>query len=92
MPHTWTFTPREEASTSQWTACVYRAGVDQLYSSLSECLLAMLHCGTTLVEAKSGYGLDFDNEYKMLEVIERAKRKHPISVLITYCGAHAMPK
>ena len=71
--------------------CVHQASVDQLYSSLSERLSAT-HCGTTLVEAKSGYGLDFDNEYKILEVIERAKRKHPISVSTTYCGAHAMPK
>ena len=67
--------------------CVRQASIDRLYSSLSERLSAMLHCGTTLVEAKSGYGPDFDNEYKMLEVIERAKRKHPISVSTTYCGA-----
>lgn len=72
--------------------CVRQASVDQLYISLSERLSAMLRCGTTLVEAKSGYGLDFDNEYKMLEVIERAKREHPISISTTYCGAHAVPK
>ena len=51
--------------------CVQQASVDQLYSSLCERLSAMLPCGTTLVEAKSGYGLNF--EYKMLEVIEKAK-------------------
>ena len=54
--------------------CVHQASIDQDYSSLSERLLAMLRCGTTLVEAKSSYGLDFENEGKMLEVIERAKR------------------
>ena len=60
--------------------CVHQASVDQLYSSLSERLSAMLCCGTTLIEAKSGYGLDFENEYKMLEVIEKAKKEHPVSV------------
>ena len=72
--------------------CVRQASVNQLYSSLSEHLSAMLRCGTILIEAKSGYGLDFENEYKMLEVIERAKRKHPISVQTTHCGVHAVPK
>ena len=73
-------------------SCVQQANVDQLYSSLCERLSSMLRGGTTLVEAKSGYGLDFDNEYKMLKVIERAKREHPISISTTYCGAHAVPK
>ena len=72
--------------------CVRQATVDQLYSSLCERLSGMLHCGTTLVEAKSGYGLDFENEYKMLQVIEKAKKEHPISISTTYCGAHAVPK
>ena len=71
---------------------VRQASVDQLYSSLTQRLTSMLRGGTTLVEAKSGYGLDFDNEYKMLEVIEKAKREHPISISSTYCGAHAVPK
>ena len=43
------------------------------------------------MEAKSGYGLNFENEYKM-EVIEKAKREHPISISTTYCGAHAVLK
>lgn len=72
--------------------CVHQATPDQLFSSLSQRLSAMLRCGTTLVEAKSGYGLDLENELKMLRVIERAKKEHPISVSSTYCGAHAVPK
>ena len=72
--------------------CVRQASIDQLYDSLSQRLSSMLRCGTTLVEAKSGYGLDFDNEYKMLQVIEKAKREHQISLSTTYCGAHAVPK
>ena len=72
--------------------CVRLAGFDALYSSLCERLTSMLHCGTTLVEAKSGYGLDLENEYKMLRVIEKAKQEHPISISSTYCGAHSIPK
>lgn len=48
--------------------------------------------GTTLVECKSGYGLDLDNEIKMLKVIEKARRKKKIDISSTYCGAHAVPK
>ena len=72
--------------------CVRKASSDELYSSLSARLTAMLQSGTTLVEAKSGYGLDLENETKMLQAIERAKREHPVSISSTYCGAHAIPK
>ena len=45
-----------------------------------------------LVEGKSGYGLDTENEIKMLRVLERAKRELPIDISSTFCGAHAVPK
>ena len=72
--------------------CVRQATAEQLYSSLDKRLSTMLCCGSTLVEAKSGYGLDLESELKMLRVIERAKREHTVSVSSTYCGAHAVPK
>ena len=72
--------------------CVRQATAEQLYTSLECRLSAMLHCGTTVVEAKSGYGLDLENELKMLRVIERAKKEHVMTVSSTYCGAHAVPK
>ena len=71
---------------------VRQASFEQLYESLARRLTLMLQGGTTLVEAKSGYGLDFENEHKMLRVIEKARADHPISVSTTYCGAHAVPK
>ena len=54
----------------------------------------MIKCGTTTVEAKSGYGLDAPNEIKMLRVIHRAKTelKDKIDISCTYCGAHSIPK
>lgn len=72
--------------------CVRQASPDQLYASLIDRLSAMLRCGTTAVEAKSGYGLDTTTEIKMLQVLNKAQQEHPISLSITYCGAHAVPK
>ena len=48
--------------------------------------------GTVLVEAKSGYGLDAENEMKMLRVVDKAKKELPIDISSTFCGAHAVPK
>ena len=69
-----------------------RASSEQLYDGLAKRLWAMLQCGTTTVEAKSGYGLETESEVKMLKVINQAKKKHPIGISSTYCGAHAIPQ
>jgi imidazolonepropionase len=62
---------------------------------LTEKLLAALHdmasYGTTAVEAKSGYGLDFASELKSLEAIRTAARQWPGTVVPTFLGAHAVP-
>jgi imidazolonepropionase len=48
-------------------------------------------CGTTTLEAKSGYGLSAEDELKMLRVIRRLGRKSGIEVVPTFLGAHAIP-
>ncbi|XP_020346521.1 putative imidazolonepropionase isoform X2 [Oncorhynchus kisutch] len=63
-----------------------------LLTSLTGRLGRMQRAGTTLVECKSGYGLELQTELKMLEVIETARRTLPINISSTYCGAHAVPK
>lgn len=68
------------------------AGALELLSSLTSRLARMLRTGTTLVECKSGYGLELQTEVKMLDVIEQARRTLPINISSTYCGAHAVPK
>jgi len=50
----------------------------------------MLH-GTTTVEAKSGYGLTVDDELKILEAIRDLGRRHPVDLVPTFMGAHAVP-
>jgi imidazolonepropionase len=47
--------------------------------------------GTTTLEIKSGYGLDEPTETKILSVIGRLQRDHPLDVVATYLGAHAVP-
>ncbi|XP_034433874.1 probable imidazolonepropionase [Hippoglossus hippoglossus] len=68
------------------------AAPSDLLASLSGRLARMQRAGTTLVECKSGYGLELQTELKMLEVIDEARRTLPINISSTYCGAHAVPK
>lgn len=51
----------------------------------------MLLNGTTTVEAKSGYGLNFEDEIKQLQVVEELKRIQPVSLVATFMGAHEIP-
>eukprot|EP01083_Nonionella_stella_P071048 190564_1 len=51
----------------------------------------MLKQGTTLMEAKSGYGLELDTELKMLRVLHNAKQKTPMEIVCNYLGAHSVP-
>jgi imidazolonepropionase len=48
--------------------------------------------GTGAVEIKSGYGLNVEDEMKMLRVIKRIKESSPIEVKATFLGAHAVPQ
>ena len=51
-----------------------------------------LKCGTTTVEAKSGYGLTVEDELKILRVIRRLNEETPIEFIPTFLGAHAVPR
>lgn len=46
----------------------------------------MLRSGTTLIEAKSGYGLNTATELKMLKVLERAQYETPLEISATVDG------
>ncbi|MBA3386465.1 MAG: imidazolonepropionase [Chthoniobacterales bacterium] len=50
-----------------------------------------LQCGTTTVEAKSGYGLSLADELKILRVIRDLKEETPLELVPTFLGAHAVP-
>jgi len=68
------------------------ASVGQLVEEGRARLDRMLAHGTTTAEAKSGYGLDVENELKMLEAICRLDAEHPIDLVPTFLGAHAVPE
>ena len=67
------------------------ATFEQLYDKAYAFLDEMLDMGITGCEAKSGYGLDTENELKMLEVIRALGEKHPMDVVPTFLGPHAIP-
>ena len=52
---------------------------------------AMLSFGVTTVEGKSGYGLDRETEIRQLEAMAILDREHPLEIVPTYLGAHAIP-
>ncbi len=47
--------------------------------------------GTTTIEAKTGYGLDLDNEARSLEVLRQVGEHTRLRVVPTFLGAHAVP-
>ena len=51
-----------------------------------------LKLGTTTLEAKSGYGLDLDNELKSLAILDEVNSEHLVDIVPTFMGAHAVPK
>jgi len=51
-----------------------------------------LRCGTTTVEAKSGYGLTIEDELKILRVIRELKEEVRLEIVPTFLGAHAVPR
>lgn len=68
------------------------ASEEKLYESLIKRLENFSKFGTTFVECKSGYGLEWQTEYKMLRVLTKAKREFKsVGISNTYL-AHAVPK
>ncbi|MHA1942798.1 MAG: imidazolonepropionase [Candidatus Thorarchaeota archaeon] len=67
------------------------ASPKELVSNAFSYTESMLSMGTTTIEAKSGYGLDTENELKMLQSIEDLRQKLPINLVPTFMGAHAVP-
>ena len=70
---------------------VRQAPVDELVEATRPRLDRMLRLGTTTAEVKTGYGLDTANEIKSLEAIYRLDAEHPMALVPTFLGAHAVP-
>ncbi len=72
-------------------ASTRRASKEELKAKARKSLDQMLIHGTTTVEAKSGYGLDLETEIRCLEAAKELDQEHPIDIVRTYMGAHAVP-
>ena len=64
---------------------------DELFESAWNRLEEMKNYGTGAVEIKSGYGLSYEGELKMLRVIGKLKEKSALTIKATFLGAHAYP-
>ncbi|WP_088052693.1 imidazolonepropionase [Virgibacillus dakarensis] len=73
------------------TKATKQASFDQLYEESKQRLDTFLEYGVTTVEAKSGYGLSLEHELKQLEVAKKLNADHPVDIVSTFMGAHAVP-
>ena len=70
---------------------LHEATEDQLYAEALVRVNEMMRMGTGAAEIKSGYGLNTEDELKMLRVIKRLRETTPITIRATFLGAHAVP-
>lgn len=64
---------------------------DELFRQSMERVREIISFGTGALEIKSGYGLNTEDEIKMLRVIRRIRNESPLTVRATFLGAHAIP-
>lgn len=70
-----------------------RASFEELYEKAKKSLDTMMSYGVTTVEAKSGYGIgSFDTELKQIQVANKLNEDHPLDIVPTFMGAHAVPE
>ncbi len=71
---------------------MHETSEEQLIESAIERLNEIMLHGTGAVEIKSGYGLNTEDELKMLRVIKKLKKISPLTIKSTFLGAHAVPQ
>ena len=70
---------------------VRTSSFDELVNLLKPRIDYFISQGITALEIKSGYGLSFYDEIKLLQVINHFKVHSPIEIIPTFLGAHAFP-
>ena len=71
---------------------LHRTSEEELFQQAMRRLDEVVRKGTGCVEIKSGYGLNLDDELKMLRVIQRMKQASPAKIVSTFLGAHAVAR
>lgn len=70
---------------------LHNTSEDELVEQALLRLNEIISYGTGAVEIKSGYGLNLEDELKMLRVIKKLKSLTPLTIKATFLGAHAVP-
>lgn len=70
---------------------VRNTSIVELFQLMEKRIKEFISQGITTIEIKSGYGLDFDNEIKLLHAIKLIDESYPIDVISTFLGAHTFP-
>ncbi len=73
-------------------ALLHQTSEDELLLQARSRMKEIIRLGTGAVEIKSGYGLNPEDELKMLRVIRRLKMDSPLCIRSTFLGAHAVPE
>jgi imidazolonepropionase len=71
---------------------LHETSEEELYEQALQRVEEILSQGTGAVEIKSGYGLNTEDEMKMLRVIRRLKETTPLTIRSTFLGAHTFPQ
>ena len=74
------------------SALIHKTTENELFEQSMERIREIIVFGTGAVEIKSGYGLNVEDELKMLRVIRRIRETSPLEVRSTFLGAHAIPE
>lgn len=72
-------------------ADVHETDAESLFAVSQRRLAGCMAYGTTTIEIKSGYGLDLENEMKMLRVIRRLAENSSMTIVASFLGAHSLP-
>ncbi|KAB2329949.1 imidazolonepropionase [Cytobacillus depressus] len=73
------------------TRMTREASEEELIEQTTRRLDSFLQHGVTTVEGKSGYGMNLETELKQLRVMKKLQESHPIDLVPTFMGAHAVP-
>lgn len=68
------------------------ASEEELLQTLLERIKFLISLGITTIEVKSGYGLDVENELKMLRTIQKAQQQTEATLVPTCLSAHLKPR
>jgi len=83
---------KKEGGINKTVTSVREISEEEFYSIVEPRIKYFISQGITTLEIKSGYGLNFENEIKILRLIKKLNDNLPIDIVSTFLGAHTFPK